>query len=76
MAHPYEALDDRALQWLLVGAATERGERFEIRQVGDRWEASFLSKVSMFGEVGTLSAGAPDRRAALIALADQVSRHG
>ena len=73
MTHPYEALDDDALIGYLTGAAAARGERFEFRQVEDRWEAAFLTKVSMFGEVGTLSAGAPDRRAALLALADQVS---
>jgi hypothetical protein len=74
MTQPYKALDDDALIGYLTGAAAERGERFEIRQVEDRWEALFLTKVSMFGEVGTLSAGAPDRRAALLELADQVSR--
>jgi hypothetical protein len=74
MAHPYEALDDEALIGYLTEAAVKRGERLEIQQVGDEWRAALLTKVSMFGEVGTLSAGASDRRAALIALADLVSQ--
>jgi hypothetical protein len=74
MTHPYEALKVDALIGYLTGAAVERGERLDIRREEDRWRASLVADDVLIGEAGTMSAGASDRRTALIALTDAVSR--
>ncbi len=87
MAHHFDSMSEEGLHRFLTGAAVERGERFVVEQRGGESFAEFRSPSALTGEVVPLgeeavvfpdevvmlSANGPDRRTAMLRLADLVT---
>lgn len=90
MAHHFDAMSDEGLQNYLTGAAIERGERFVIEERGDEWFAELRTPDPLAGKVVPmgdhaailpeeaviLGVNGPDRRTAMMRLADHVAAVG
>jgi hypothetical protein len=76
MTHDFDEFDDDALLNHLTAAAAERGERLSVGESEDEWQAAFLAKTPIGGEAVILSVNGPDRRTAMVRLADLVGQAG
>jgi hypothetical protein len=91
VAHDWDALDDGALENYLTGSARERNERFVVEERDGEWVAEFRSPNELAGEVlpmgvdaavilgdenVMLRANGPDRRTAMLRLAQVLANLG
>ncbi len=74
VAGSYAALSDDALLGYLTGEASERDQRLRIDRSDGDWVAAFVAESGLGGEAVSLSVNGPDRRTAMLRLAELISQ--